>query len=141
MTANKTKINPMTRKQSTVLILLAAYILIMGALTIYHAFNFSDYIHWKGNETINYTWFLLVTSVIFQIIVSLVAKRIDWKSAILGTIINFILSYIIGVGILILSGLEGIPRELIFIYGGCYLIFFTIVTVLQSYRLNQTSEG
>ena len=109
-----------------------------GALTVYHAFNFSDYIHWKGDETIDYTLFLLVTSVLFQVLVSIVVKAIDWKAALLATIANFILSFIFGFGILMVSGLEGFPRHMIFIYGGCFLTFFTIVTLLQTKRLRES---
>jgi hypothetical protein len=126
----------MRGKQLTILILLVGYLLIVGTLTIYHAFNFSDYVRWKGDETFNYTLFLLVTAVLFQVLVWLVVKSIDWKAVVLTTIVNFILSFIAGFGIFIVSGLEGFPRHLIFIYGGCFLIFFTIVTVLQSNRLN-----
>jgi hypothetical protein len=91
----------------------------------------------KGNETINFTLFLLVTSVLFHGLVWFIVKTIDWKSVILSTVVNFILSFIIGIGILMISGLSGIPRHMIFVYGGCYLTFFIIVTVLQSYKLRE----
>jgi hypothetical protein len=124
-------------KQFQVLGLLAGYVLVMGMLSIYHAYNFSDYVHWKGDETIYYTLFLLVTSVVFQAIVWLMMKKIFWKATLLATIVNFFLSFIIGFAILIISGLSGIPRHIIFIYGGWYLMFFTMVTVLQSFRTNE----
>jgi len=125
----------MTKKRRTILILLLGYVLTIGWLTIYHAFNFSDYVHWKGDETINYTLFLLLTSVLFQGLIWMIVKEFDWKAAILGTVGNFVCSFFIGFGILMVSGLSGIPRHLIFLYGGCYLIFFTVVTILQSNRL------
>ena len=105
-------------------------------LTIYHAYNFSDYIHWKGDETIDYTLFLLFTSVVFQVLVWIVTKTFDWKAATLATIVNCILSFVVGFGLLMISGLSGIPRHLIFLYGGCYITFFTIVIILQLNRLN-----
>jgi hypothetical protein len=125
----------MTCKQLTILTLLAVYVLIIGALTVYHAYNFSDYVHVKGDETLNYTLFLLLTSLLFQGLIWIITETFDWKAVILGTIVNFILSFIVGFGILMLSDLNDTPRHLIFIYGGCYMTFFTIVTILQSNRL------
>jgi hypothetical protein len=125
----------MTSRQTIILILLTLYVLTIGGLTVYHAFNFSDYIHWKGDETIDYTLFLLFTSILFQGLVCVLTKVFDWKAVTLATIVNFILSFIVGFGLLMISGLSGIPRHLIFLYGGCYMTFFTIVTVLQTNRL------
>jgi uncharacterized Tic20 family protein len=125
----------MTNRQQIIGFLLALYVVTIGGLTIYHAFNFSDYAHSKGDETINYTIFLLLTSVLFQGLIWIIVKVFDWKAAILATIVNFILSCVLGFGILMVSGLSGIPRHLIFLYGGCYVTFFSIVTVLQSNRL------
>jgi hypothetical protein len=130
----------MTSRQTTILILLALYVLTVGAVTVYHAFNFSDYIHWKGDETIDYTLFLLFTSTLFQGLIWLLTKVFDWKAVTLATIVNFILSFIVGFGLLIISGLSGIPRHLILLYGGCYMTFFTIVTVVQANRLGAKME-
>jgi hypothetical protein len=130
----------MTSKKTTILILLTLYVLALGVLTIYHAFNFSDYIHMKGDETIDYILFLLFTSILFQGLVWILTRVFDWKAATLATIVNFILSIIVGFEILMISGLGGIPRHLIFLYGGCYITFFTLVTVLQSNRLGDKKE-
>ncbi len=127
----------MIRKKTTTLVLLTLYVLLIGGLTIYHAFNFSDYVSKKGDETINYTLFLLITSIVFQGIVWMVTKVLDWKTVTLATFVNFILSFIVGFGFLTISGLSGIPRHLIFLYGGCYMTFFTLITVLQSNRLRR----
>ena len=128
----------MTSRRKTILILLTLYALTMGGLTIYHAINFSDYIHWKGDEVINYTLFLLVTSILFQGLVYVFTKSFDLKAATLATIVNFIVSFIVGFGLLLISGLSGIPRHLIFLYGGCYLTLFTIITIWQAKKQNRT---
>jgi hypothetical protein len=125
----------MTSRQKTILILLTLYVLTIGGLTVYHAFNFSDYIHSKGDETIGYTLFLLFTSILFQGLIWVLTKVFDWKAATLATIVTYILSFIVGFGLLMISGLSGIPSHLIFLYGSCYMTFFTVVTVLQTNRL------
>jgi hypothetical protein len=124
-----------TVKQLTILILLAVYLLATAWWTVYHSFNFSDYVHRKGDETLDYTLYLLLTSIIFQGLIWTISKVLDWKFAVLGTIVNYIFSFILGFGILTISGLSGIPRHLIFIYGACYMTMFTIVTILQSNRV------
>lgn len=129
----------MTTKQ-IISILLIIYILAIIGLTIFHAFNFSDYIHVKGDETIYYTLFLLITSILFQTLISLVTRTIDWKTTPLATIVNFIISFIAGFGILMITGLSGIPKHLIFIYGGCYMTIFSVVTIIQIRRLTTDVE-
>jgi hypothetical protein len=118
-------------KQAKMLISLTLYDLIIGGLTIYHGFNFSDYVHWKGDETTYYILFLLFTSFLFYIFSGI----FDLKAATLAIIINFVLSFFMGLGLLLISGLSGITRHLIFIYGGCYMTFLTILTFIQSRRL------
>jgi hypothetical protein len=130
----------MTTRQTTILILLTLYALTISGLTIYHALNFSDYVHWKGDETIYYTLFLLFTSILFQGLVWIVTKVFDWKAATLATIINFIISFIVGFGVLMISGLSGVPKHLIFVYGSCYLASFIVVTVLQSNRVRTNTN-
>jgi len=122
-------------KQRIILILLAGYVVIVAALTIYHANNFTHYIHIKGEETTVYMDFLLSTSILFQILIWIIARSLNWKAAILSTVVNFVFSVIIGFIILYVFGITGIPRHLIFLYGTCYMIFFSMVTVWQTTRL------
>lgn len=120
----------MKGKQLRVLIGLLVYVIVIGSLTIYHAYNFSNYTHTKGDESINYTFFLLLTSIIFQGVLWM-AKKNTWKYSILATLVNYILSFFLGFSILMLSGLSGIPKHLILIYSGCYLILFSGIVILQ----------
>ena len=127
--------NSVFTRQRIIRILLLGYVVSIITLTIYHAFNFSTYIHWKGDETIYYTFFLFFTSVLFQGLAWMISRKIEWKAALIATIGNYILSFFVGLGVLAVSGLSGIPRHLIFVYGACHVTFFIIVTVSQSSRL------
>jgi hypothetical protein len=82
----------------------------------------------------------LLTSMMFQGLVWVVTKTVNWKAIILSTLGNFIVSFILGFAILMVSGLSGIPRHMIFVYGGCYLTFFTIVAFLQTNRLGKNTH-
>ncbi len=124
-------------KRSRTFAFLSGYIVIVVALTIYYGNHWWDVLHYKGDETIYYAVFLLLTSILFQGLVWLTTDQIDWRLAILGTIVNFILSPFIGAIVLMSSGLSGISRELIFIYGTCFLTIFAISTIWQVYRLKE----
>jgi len=128
----------MEGKQWTIVISLIAYVVIIGLLTFYHAFHFSDYVHTKGDETVNYTLFLFLSSLLFQGFIWFIEKTIAWKFVLLSTIVNFIVSFILGLGMLMWSGLYGIPKHLIFIYGGCYITCFILVVLLQMNKINKT---
>jgi hypothetical protein len=128
----------MNWRQRTIIILLIAFVAVACRLTIYHAYNFSDYIHIKGDEIFAYVKYLLLASMLFQGLIWLIAKTLDWKIAIAATVGNSIISFILGFGIIMMSGLSGIPRHLIFVYGGCFLIIFAALTSLQIRKLQTT---
>jgi hypothetical protein len=69
----------MTGRQLTILTLLAVYILTISGLTVYYGFNFSDYVHRMRDEIIDYTLFLLLTSILFQGLVCVILKALIGK--------------------------------------------------------------
>ena len=120
----------MTRKWTTV-IALVIYLLTIGLLTNYYGYNFSKFVHYKGDEFFYYIVFLLTTSAIFNIFVSLTTKVLTIKFGLLTTISNGFISLIIGFIFWTVTEISGIPRHLIFIYGGCYLLFLFLLTILK----------
>ena len=60
------------------IVVLIIYALTVAVLSIYHALNFTDYVHFKGNETMYYTFALLLTSILFQVYVFAVYKKTGW---------------------------------------------------------------
>jgi hypothetical protein len=125
----------MTWRQWTILVLLIIYIVAACRLTIYHAYNFSDYVHVKGDETSDYIKCLLWTSILFQGLIWIITKTLNWKTALVATIGNSIISFILGFIIILTSGLSGIPRHLIFVYGACFMTIFALVTIMQTRKL------
>jgi hypothetical protein len=126
----------MSVKQLTISGLLLAYVVAVAALTVHHAYNFSHYIHRKGDETVDYMFFLLLTSCVFETILCIIIKSFNWKIFLLKTVTNFIISVFVGFTVLLLTGLSGVPRHLIMIYGCCYMLFFSILTIWQLKRLS-----
>lgn len=122
-------------RQFIIFVLLAIYVSVIGIWTDYHAHHFSYYIHQKGDEVSYYVWILFLTSVLFQVLICIIGKKIDWKPALLSTVVNVIVSFIIGACILMMSTVSGIPKHLIFIYGICYITIFVVITALQIRRI------
>lgn len=122
----------MNWRQWTILILLTTFVAAAFRLTIYHAYNFSNYIHIKGDETFYYIKYLLFASILFQGLIWIITKKLDWKAAVTATIGNSIVSLILGFGIITIIGLSGIPRHMIFVYGSCFVSIFAAVTILQT---------
>lgn len=86
----------MNWRQWAIFVLLIVYMVAAGGLTIYHAYNFSDYGHIKGDETFDYIKCLLWTSILFQGLIWVITKTLDWKTAVVATIGNTIISFILG---------------------------------------------
>jgi hypothetical protein len=133
----KLKIPAMPFKSFVVLALLAVYLILIIPVTIYYANNFSTFVHSRAGEIIDYAGFLLLTAIVFHAVASLVAKIIEWRIILLSTIVNFILSFIFGFSILIASQLTGRGKEIIFIYGSCFLFIFSAMIFLMAYRLSE----
>ena len=121
----------MTWRQWTIQIMLFIYILVACSLTIYHAYNFTDYTNIKGDEIFDYIKYLLWASILFQVPIWAITKKLNWEKVFLATIGKTVLSSILGLLIIVASGLSGIPRHLIFVYGACFMAIFTLVTIKQ----------
>ena len=121
----------MTKK---VLVALIIYLTTIILLTIYYGYNFDKYVHWKGNEFFYYVLFLLVTSSLFQIIISQTTKAMTITYGFIFTIVNCGLSFVLGFIFWTVSNISGIPRHLIFIYGGCFLTILSTVTILKALK-------
>lgn len=125
----------MTWRRWAILILVITFVVATYRVTIYHAYNFSDYVHKKGDETFDYIKYLLLASILFQGLIWIITKTFDWKAALFATVGNSIVSFILGFMIMMASGLSGIPRHLMFVYGGCFVTIFALLTLLQARRL------
>jgi hypothetical protein len=124
----------MMSKRTAILFLLVAYLIAMGCWTYYYADHFPEFVHRKGDEFTSYVTQLLLSSIVVQSIVSAMLGLITWKVVLLGTIGNVILSFVVGLMTLLASGLSGIPRHLILVYGLCYMAFFAASVVFQALR-------
>ena len=123
----------MTRKWMTILTLVI-YLLVIGLLTIYYGYNFSKFVHYKGDEFNYYVLFLLTSSAIFNIFISQTTKILSLKFGLLTTLLNSFISLILGFIFWTVTEISGIPRHLIFIYGGCYLLILSSLTILKAIK-------
>lgn len=107
-----------------------AYGLTVIGLCIYWATNFANYTTYKGDELFMLAEFLLVLTYLFYLTIHYTVKRINFWLALLFPVITSILAFCIGIFILMLTKLGGIPRQYIMIYG----LLYGLITLLATYR-------
>ena len=105
------------------------YALIITVASIYHAFNFSDYIQTEGNEIIYYVVLVLIGSVLFQVFIARQNRAIERKAVLFGTLMVIVASMIFSFGAIMQSDMEGTPIQIILTFGSFNLIFLTLSTV------------
>jgi hypothetical protein len=116
------------------LCLLLLYVTAMGCWTIYFANHFNDFASGKGDET-KFVGHLFLSSLGFQLLVLITTGRRDWIAIVLSTVANVFVSFIIGLIIVLTFNLKAIPYQIILIYGACYLTYFSVVVILQAFRM------
>ena len=104
-------------------ILCVIYFLILVIFSIYWATNFSKYIHYKGDEFFVFAEILLGLTITFYLTIQFTIKRINFLLALTLPFFICVISFIIGVLIILLTEAGDLPRQYILIYGGLYLIF------------------
>jgi hypothetical protein len=114
-----------------IILALIIYLLTTGLVTLYYGFNFYNFVHRKGDELFYFALFLMITSTILQVLISQTTGVLSLKFALLSPLANGILSFILGFVFWDLTELEGIPRHLIFIYGGCYLLILCLLIIAK----------
>ena len=113
------------------------YLTIAVPLTIYYGNNFSRFVHSKGQEFFNYVLVLVTTNILFNVAV--------WSSTgfnvlmrLLTPLIICLVSFILGLIVWQVTDITGIPRHLIFIYGGSHLSIFTLGTIVLAFKFDKS---
>ncbi|MEJ0033388.1 MAG: hypothetical protein WDO15_25000 [Bacteroidota bacterium] len=118
-------------KRRTVTIFLLLYVAIAAAVTVFHANNFSLYSDSEGAAEINYMEFVFFTSVLFQGLMNYKLKSINWKLAILSTVVNLLISIMLTILIVDWGEYSESAQQLIVIYGWCYMVIFSVTAWFQ----------
>ena len=114
--------------------LLIIYSIIYGLTVVgfcfYWATNFTRHTTYKGDEFFMLAQFLLVLTYLFYLTIQFTVKRINFLLALLIPVMTCVAAFCIGVFILTLTQLSGIPRHYILIYG----LLYGLITLLAVYR-------
>ena len=105
------------------------YSLIAGAFCIYWALNFGEHVSYKGDEFFTLVEVLLIITYAFFLLVQFSVQRINLLFALSIPIMTCIATFCIGVFIAFATGIGGIPREYILIYG----LLYVLISVLAAY--------
>ena len=106
------------------------YGLTVAGFCIYWATNFTRYTTYKGDEFFMLVEFLLVLTYLFYLTIQFTVKRIYFLLALLIPIMTCVVAFCIGIFILMLTQLSGIPKQYILIYGSVY----GLITFLATYK-------
>ena len=96
---------------------------------IYWATNFTKYTTYKGDEFFMLAELLLVLTYLFYLTIQFTVKRINFLLPLLIPVVTCVVAFCIGIFILILAQLSGIPRQYILIYG----LVYGLITLLATY--------
>ena len=114
--------------------LLIIYSIIYGltvvGFCIYWATNFTRHTTYKGDEFFMLAEFLLILTYLFYLTIQFTVKRINFLLALSMPILTCIAAFCVGLLILMLTHLSGIPRHYILIYG----LLYGLITLIAGYR-------
>jgi hypothetical protein len=102
------------------------YSLIAGGFCIYWALNFGEHVSYKGDEFFTLVEVLLIITYAFFLLVQFSVQRINLLFALSIPIMTCIATLLIGLVIAFVTGIGGIPREYILIYGLLYVLISVI---------------
>jgi len=120
-------------------VFLGSYLLIVFIATIFHGYNFTWYTNEKGEESILYMEFLFFTSIAFQLVMWWWLKEIKIAAAILSTLGNLFAAGLLTGLVMWGLGIDGVPRNLIFVYGTCYILIFSGIVAWQVKKVSRGS--
>lgn len=106
------------------------YGLTVVGFCVYWATNFTRYTTYKGDEVFRLAEFMLVLTYLFYLTIQFTIKRINFFLALLIPVITSVVAFCIGIFILMLTQLSGIPRQYILIYG----LLYGLIILLAAYR-------
>jgi len=104
------------------------YGLTVVGFSIYWAINFTRYTTYKGDEFFMLVGFLLVLTYLFYLTIQFTVKRINFLLALLIPVMTCVVAFCIGIFILMVTRLSGIPRQYILIYGLAYGLIILLAT-------------
>ena len=116
-------------KKRLLLIYCITYAALLIAVTIYWAVNFSKYSRYKGDEFFTISEVAFIYSYIFFIIIQLTLKKIKLGLLMFLPVIIYMLTFVLGFVFMSLSGMDGIPKQYISIFG----IFYCLLSILAAY--------
>ena len=110
-----------------------------GALlffTIFWSLYYNGYTTKKGDELFTTLSVILFITYLYFLALQFVILRINWFLALMLPVVNTIISFLFSVVILWLAGLDGVPKEVILIFG----VVFTLLSVVEGLMLWRRDE-
>jgi hypothetical protein len=110
------------------------YLSIILGISFFWAFNYSEFTHSKGGELITFVKYLLLISYLVLLVIQFTVKRVNLVLVLIQPIATLLFAFVIGIMILLFSGLEGIPKHNILVFGFSYAAFTSLFIYLFWYK-------
>lgn len=110
------------------------YVLVTVGFSFYWVSNFSKFTKYKGDEFIFFAEIIFIPTYFYFLLLQVTIKKISIAFIITIPLLISIATFVIGLFLLYLTRLSGIPKHYILIYGGLYT-FLTLIAVLKFWRL------
>lgn len=110
------------------------FLSIILGVSVFWAFNYSEFTHSKGGELISFAKYLLLISYIGLLVIQSSIKKVNLILVLIQPIAALLFSFVIGIMILLFSGLEGIPKHNILVFGFSYAAFTSLFIYLFWYK-------
>jgi len=130
----------MVMRSPLFIVVSAIYGLAVAAFTVYWAENFSKYTTYKGDEFFDLVEYLLPAACVFYVLAVFPFKKINFFVALLIPVGACIGAIIAGMLFLLVSRIDGFPRQCILTYGLLYDILTLLAAFMFPWRLFPVGE-
>jgi hypothetical protein len=118
-------------KKKLLLIYALSYMAIVAGFTGYWANHFMEHIQMKGDDFEMCVEFLVPLTYLLFVLTSLTVKKIHMIALLLGPAILVVTSIILGLLVLGILRLDGIPRQIIYVFCSVYSLLAVLFIIFQ----------
>jgi|GEM_PF-2131133 hypothetical protein len=119
-------------KKKRLIIYTLSYLAIVAAFTGYWANHFMEHIHEKGEDFEVCVDFLVPLTYLLFVLISLTVKKIHLIALLAAPVTLVILSILSGLLVLRILGLDGTPKQIIYVFCSVYSLLAFLFTLFLS---------
>ena len=127
-------------RRNILIVLSALYLIGLIIFTIYWGNNFSESVHKKGEEFNLFLLVMIISTYLLYLIAGWLVKRMKFILLIFLPLATVIGAFIIGLFLFVFLPLGGTPKNIMFIFFGCYAALNLCCLFLYQKKLHVLKE-